>query len=140
MTGKAIIATDRAPALAKYPHARVVGDMIFVSGVSSRRPDGTHVGATKNDDGTFTLDVAAQTRAVIENIEAILKQAGCTLKHVVDMTVILVDMKDYAAMNAVYDEYFTPETGPARTTFAAKQLPHPNLLVEMKAIAMRGPR
>lgn len=140
MTGTAVIVGDRAPALAKYPHARVVGDMIFVSGVSSRRPDGTHVGATKNADGTFTLDVAAQTRAVIENISAILQAAGASLADVVDMTVILVDMKDYAAMNAVYDEYFTPQDGPARTTFAAKQLPHPNLLVEMKAIAVRGKR
>jgi 2-aminomuconate deaminase len=140
MTGKAIIVDDRAPALAKYPHARLVNDTIYVSGVSSRRKDGTHVGATKNDDGTFTLDVGAQTKAVIENIAAILQAAGASLQDVVDMTVILVDMKDYAAMNAVYDTFFTPGDGPARTTFAAKELPHPNLLVEMKAVAVRGAR
>lgn len=132
-----IILDDRAQALARYPHARVVGDFIFVSGVSSRRSDNTHEGVTIHADGRVEKDIRAQTRAVIENIRAILQAAGADLSHVVDITVYLVDMKDYAGMNEVYNEYFSKETGPARTTVAVHQLPHPNLLVEMKAVATR---
>ncbi len=130
-----IILDDRAQALARYPHARVVGDLVFVSGVSSRRFDNTHEGVTIHPDGRVELDIRAQTRAVLGNIDTILKAAGCALSHVVDMTVFLVDMKDYAGMNEIWNEHFTKENGPARTTLSAHQLPHPNLLVEMKAVA-----
>src|SRR5438093_8665034 len=126
MSGRPIILDDRAQALARYPHARVVGDLVFVSGISSRRPDNTHEGVG---------DIRVQTRAVLENIRVILRAAGADLSEIVDVTVFLVDMKDYAGMNEVYDEYFTKEGGPARTTVAVHQLPHANLLVEMKAIA-----
>jgi 2-aminomuconate deaminase len=73
---------------------------------------------------------------VIENIRVILNAAGADLEHIVDVTVFLVDMKDYAGMNEVYDRYFRAETGPSRTTVAVHQLPHPNLLIEIKAIAV----
>lgn len=132
-----IILDDRAQALARYPHARVVGDFIFVSGVSSRRFDDTHAGVTVHADGRVEKDIRAQTRAVLANIEAILRAAGADLSHVVDITVFLVDMRDYPGMNEVYNEHFTKEGGPARTTVAVHQLPHPNLLVEMKAVAVR---
>lgn len=121
-----IILDDRAPSLAAYPHARVVGDLIFVSGVSCRKPDGSHPGIG---------DIRVQTREVIENIGVILEAAGASLADVVDITVFLVEMGDYRGMNDVYNEYFTKETGPARTTVAVHQLPHHNLLVEMKAVA-----
>ena len=134
-TSRPVILDDRAQALARYPHARIVGDTIYVSGISSRRPDNTHDGVTHNADGTRTLDIKAQTRAVLQNIDVILKAAGADLGNVVDITVFLVDMKDYAGMNEVYNEFFTQQHGPARTTVAVHQLPHPNLLVEMKAIA-----
>jgi len=111
-------------------------DFLFISGISSRRPDNTHEGATKNPDGTWTLDIASQTKAVIENIREILKEAGAGLDHLVDVTIFLVDMAHYRDMNAVYNQYFSPETGPARTTVAVKQLPHPNLLIEIKAVAV----
>jgi 2-aminomuconate deaminase len=130
-----IILEDRAQALARYPHARIVGDLVFVSGVSCRRLDNTHEGVTIHADGRVEKDIRAQTRAVLENIRSILKAAGADLGHIVDITVFLVDMGDYAGMNAVYDEYFTKDAGPARTTVAVHQLPHPNLLVEMKAVA-----
>jgi 2-aminomuconate deaminase len=133
-----VILDDRAQALARYPHARIVGSTIYVSGISSRRADNTHDGVTLHADGTKTLDIKAQTRAVLQNIDVILKAAGADLGHVVDITVFLVDMKDYAGMNEVYNEFFTKELGPARTTVAVHQLPHPNLLVEMKAIAHLG--
>lgn len=129
------ILPGRAGALAHYPHARRAGDFIFVSGISSRRADNTHEGVSVGPDGAVTLDIAAQTRAVIGNIAVILEAAGASLRDVVDVTVFLVDMKDYAGMNAVYDTFFEAETGPTRTTVAVHQLPHPNLLIEIKAVA-----
>jgi len=133
--GTAFILEDRASALANYPHARRVGDFIFVSGVSSRRLDNTHAGVNVHPDGRIELDIREQTRAVIQNIEIILKAAGAGLEHVVDILVMLVDMKDYAGMNEVYNEFFDAHTGPVRTTCAVHQLPHPNLLIEMKVVA-----
>jgi 2-aminomuconate deaminase len=126
----------QAQSIANYPHMRRINGMLYVSGTSSRRADNTHVGAAANGDGTFTLDIRAQTRAVIENIRKILAAADADLCHLVDLTVFLVNMDDYTGMNAVYNEYFDAQTGPTRTTVAVKQLPHPNLLVEIKAIAV----
>ena len=124
-----------AQSYAQYPHARRAGELIFVSGVSSRRPDNTHEGVTVHDDGHVERDVRAQTKAVLTNIGKILEAAGSSLDKVVDITVFLTDLNDYAGMNAVYNEVFKPETGPSRTTVVVAQLPHPHLLVEMKAIA-----
>ena len=135
MSNTTYILNDRAGALANYPHARKVNGFIFVSGVSSRRADNTHVGVTIHEDGRVEKDIREQTRGVIENIKAILKAAGADLKDLIDLTVFLVDMADYPGMNEVYNEYFNAQTGPARTTVAVKQLPHPNLLIEIKAIA-----
>lgn len=124
-----------AGAIANYPHMRELNGYLHVSGTSSRRADNTHDGAEQLEDGTWKLDIAAQTHAVIRNIEKILKQAGADLSHCVDFTCYLVDMEHYQGFNAVYNEYFDAETGPTRTTVAVKQLPHPNLLLEIKAIA-----
>ena len=118
----------------KYPHFRRVGDFIFVSGTSSRRPDNTFVGVEVDEMGTTNLNIEDQTRAVIENIRDILRTAGADLEHVVDMTTFLVNMNDFGGYNKVYGEYFTHD-GPTRTTVAVHQLPHPHLLIEMKAIA-----
>lgn len=132
----AIILPDRASPLAGYPHARRVGNLLFLCGTSSRRPDNTHDGVTINDDGTVELDIGAQTRAVIENMRVILRAAGGDLDNLVDITTFLVDIpRDFNGYNAVYNEYFRAETGPARTTVGVRELPHPNLLIEMKAIA-----
>jgi 2-aminomuconate deaminase len=135
MNGTPYIVGDRAGALANYPHARMFGGLIFVSGVSSRRHDNTHEGVRIGGDGSVELDIREQTRAVIENIREILHAAGADLTNVIDVTVFLVDMKDYAGMNEVYNEFFSAETGPSRTTVAVHQLPHPNLLIEIKAVA-----
>lgn len=138
MTDKtATIVEGHARALGGYPHARRAGDFIYVSGTSSRREDNTHEGVTIHDDGSVTLDISAQTRAVILNIQKILRAAGADLSDVVDITTFLVDMKDFKGYNAVYNEFFDAQTGPARTTVAAHQLPHPNLLIEIKAIAYK---
>ena len=136
---EAIILPDRASPLAGYPHARRVGDLLFLCGTSSRRPDNSHDGVTIEADGTVRLDIAAQTRAVIENMRVILNAAGADLEHLVDITTFLVDIpRDFKGYNAVYNEYFTAQTGPARTTVGVRELPHPNLLIEMKAVAYLG--
>lgn len=126
---------DRANPLAHYPHVRRAGDLLFLCGTSSRRPDNTHAGATVLKDGTVQKDIAAQTRAVIENMRAILHAAGGELTDLVDITTFLVDMTDFPGYNEVYNEFFDASTGPARTTVGVSELPHPNLLIEMKGIA-----
>lgn len=130
-----ILGDDRAQALAHYPHARRVGDLLFISGTSSRRADNSHVGVTEHADGSVSLDIEAQTEAVIKNIGAILDAASLGLEHLVDVTTFLVDMKDFPGYNKVYNRFFDKESGPTRTTVAVHQLPHKNLLIEIKAIA-----
>ena len=123
-----------------YPAVRRAGDFLFVSGTSSRRPDNTIAGATQKDAmGTTVLDVAEQTRAVLQNIDRILAGAGAGLKDVVELTTYLVDMNDFAGYNAVYAEFFDAATGPARTTVAVHQLPHPQLRIEIKVVAHKPP-
>src|SRR5690349_18678963 len=99
MNGSAVIVSGRAGALANYPHARRANGLIFVSGISSRRADDTHDGVRIGPDGALELDIRAQTRAVIENIRAILREVGADLANVIDATVFLVDMDDYGGMN-----------------------------------------
>jgi 2-aminomuconate deaminase len=118
----------------RFPHVKRVGDLLFVSGTSARRPDNTIAGAAVDELSTTDLDIRAQTRAVIENIGAILRTEGVDLRDIVDITTFLVSMNDFKGYNQVYGEYFD-EDGPARTTVAVHQLPHPHLLIEMKAVA-----
>ncbi|KAL7750990.1 hypothetical protein RI367_003570 [Sorochytrium milnesiophthora] len=138
--GVGYVLEDRAAALAHYPHARKIGGMLYISGISSRRLDGTYEGVVERSDGTLDRDIRQQTKAVIENIGAIIKAStGAGLETVVDLTVFLVDMKDYAGMNEVYNKYFNSQTGPTRTTVAVKELPSPKLLIEIKAVAAALP-
>jgi 2-aminomuconate deaminase len=84
--------------------------------------------------GTVNLDIRTQTRTVIENIRDILQSVGADLNDLVEISTFLVNMNDFGGYNEVYGEFFDFD-GPARTTVAVHQLPHPHLLVEMKAIA-----
>lgn len=119
-----------------YPHTKRVGDFIFVSGTSSRRADNTIAGVDIIDNmGTKRLNIEVQTREVLKNIEKNLAKEGASLKDVVDITSFLVNMNDFAGYNKAYAEFFNAETGPARTTVAVHQLPHPDLVVEIKAVA-----
>ncbi len=118
----------------KFPHLKVVGDFVYVSGTSSRRPDNSFEGVKVDEMGTTELDIKAQTRAVIENIRDILHSVNANLEDIVDITSFLVSMNDFGGYNQVYSEYFD-ENGPTRTTVAVHQLPHPHLLIEIKAIA-----
>lgn len=127
---------NKAQPLGNYPHVKRVGDYIFVSGTSSRKPDNTHAGATQAEDGTWTLDIEEQTKAVLENINGLLQSMEADLSNVVDITSFLVDMKDFKGYNKIYGQFFD-HSGPARTTVAVHQLPHPNLLIEIKALAYK---
>ncbi|MFV2103485.1 RidA family protein [Micromonospora sp. LOL_024] len=117
----------------RFPHVKVAGDLIFVSGTSSRRPDNTVVGASADLLGVTALDIRVQTRAVIDNIRDILHSVGADLADLVQITTYLVNMNDFGGYNEVYAEYFD-ETGPTRTTVAVHQLPHPHLLIEIQAV------
>jgi 2-aminomuconate deaminase len=117
-----------------FPHFRRAGDFIFVSGTSARRADDSIAGAERDAAGKPVLDVRAQTRAVLQNIGDILASAGASLADVVEVSTYLVNMADFDAYNEVYSEFFGYQ-GPARTTVAVTQLPHPQLLIEIRAIA-----
>jgi len=121
-----------------YPHIKRAGDFLFVSGTSSRKADNTFAGVHRMDEmGTMHLDIKEQTRAVLQNIEKTLATANATLEDVVDVTSFLVNMNDFGGYNEVYGAFFNKETGPARTTVAVHQLPHPHLVVEIKVMAYK---
>jgi len=136
MTDEPSILTHKAKPRGKYPHYKRAGDFIFVSGTSSRRADNTIAGATADASGTTQLDIRAQTRATIENVADILHAAGASLADVVEICAFLVDMNDFDGYNEVYGEYFGYD-GPTRTTVAVRELPHPHLRVEIKAVAYK---
>ncbi len=87
---------------------------------------------------TKRLDIKLQTRAVLENIHDILGEVGLSLADVVDVTTFLVNMNDFAGYNEVYGEFFDQAGGPTRTTVAVHQLPHPDLLIEIKVVAYKN--
>lgn len=127
---------DQVTPRGAYPPTKRIGNFIFVSGVSSRRPDNTIAGVEIIDEmGTKHLNIEVQTREVIKNIERKLTKEGATLADVVDVTAFLVNMNDFAGYNKAYAEFFDAKTGPARTTVAVHQLPHPDLVVEIKVMA-----
>jgi 2-iminobutanoate/2-iminopropanoate deaminase len=120
------ISTNDAPqAIGPYSQGVRAGNLLFVSGQGHLDPQ---TGAM------VTGDVADQTRRVMENIGAILKAGGASFDDVVRTTVYLADMGDFAAMNAVYGEYFS-SPAPARTTIQAARLPR-DLRVEIDVIAV----
>ncbi len=135
--GSSKVVAGKAKPRGSFPHVKIAGDLIFVSGTSSRRPDDTFVGVEIDESGTVKLDIRAQTRAVIENIRDILQSVGAGLEDLVEISTFLVNMDDFDDYNEVYSEYFDFE-GPTRTTVAVRQLPHPHLLIEIKAVAHKS--
>ena len=127
---------EKAKPRGTYPHIRRAGDYLFISGSSSRRADNSIAGAEVDDQGTTRLDIREQTREVINNIGDILSSMECKLTDIVDVTAFLVNMNDFGGYNEVYAEYFR-ESQPARTTVAVQQLPHPHLVIEIKATAYK---
>jgi 2-aminomuconate deaminase len=130
------VVPGKAQPRGRFPHIKRAGDYLFVSGTSSRRADNSIAGADTDSSGATKLDICAQTRALIENIRDILASMDAELNDVVEISTFLLNMNDFAAYNEIYAEYFD-ENGPARTTVAVRELPHPHLLIEMKAIAYK---
>ena len=126
-TPAAFTVSSRAPRpLGPYPHARRVGNLLFLSGIGPRHRETEEI-----PEG-----IEAQTRACIENVKAVLEDAGSALERVVDVTVFLTDIdRDFAAFNRVYGEFFG-EIRPTRTTVGVVALPVP-ISVELKVIAER---
>ncbi len=136
MTTRAQLLTDKALPRGRFPHIKRAGDFLFVSGTSARLPDNQIAGAKVDALGATDLDIEVQTRAVIDNIADILASEGAGLSDVVELCAYLVNMNDFAKYNAVYGGYFDYD-GPTRTTVAVHQLPHPHLLIEIKAVAYK---
>ncbi|GAA1588499.1 hypothetical protein GCM10009804_50760 [Kribbella hippodromi] len=130
----ATVVPGKAVPRGRYPHVKVANGFAFVSGTSSRRADNTIAGATVDSLGTVTLDIREQTRAVLENLRDILGAVGAGLDDLVSVTTYLVSMNDFGGYNEVYGEFFDAN-GPARTTVAVHQLPHPQLLIEISGVA-----
>lgn len=126
---KKIIRTDKAPApVGPYNQAIAVsGEMLFIAGQIPLDPEtGKIIG-----DG----DIAAQTRQVMANIEAILKESGADWNSVVKTSVFLSDLANFSPMNQVYAQYFSEETAPARACVEVSRLPK-DVLVEIECIAV----
>ena len=134
------ITTASAPApVGAYPHARRVGQLLFLSGVGPRMP-GTNEIPGNVYDGSGALigyDIEAQCRQVFQNVRAVLEASGARWEDLVDVTVFLTDMaRDFGAYNRVYTEYFRdPTTAPCRTTLGITALPTP-IAIELKCVAV----
>lgn len=132
-----VIRTERAPSpVGPYPHARRVGDFLFLSGIGPRTPGtGEIPGIVRDGAGSvISHDIEVQTRACIENVKTILEEAGSSLEKVIDVQVFLTDMqRDFARFNQVYAEYFG-KIQPTRTTVGVDSLPTP-IAVELKVVA-----
>jgi 2-aminomuconate deaminase len=129
--------SDRAPqAVGLYPHARRVGDILYLSGVGPRKAGQTDIpGVTLNASGEIvSYDIEAQCHSVFENIRFILEDAGSSWGNIIDVQVFLTNMKDdFKTYNKIYAEYFK-ENQPCRTTIEIKSLPTP-IAIELKVIA-----
>jgi len=126
----------KAKPLGTFPHIKRAGDFLFVSGTSSRRPDNSIAGAELDSNGRARPDIGIQTREVLTNIKSILENAGASLEDVVEISSFLVNMHDFPEYNVAYSEFFD-SSGPARTTVAVHQLPHPHLVIEIKVVAYK---
>jgi len=129
--------SDRAPgAVGLYPHARKVGNFLFLSGVGPRKAGQTEIpGVTLNASGEIEdYDIKAQCHSVFDNIRFILEDADSSWDNIVDVQVFLTNMKDdFKAYNKIYAEYFK-DNQPCRTTLEIKSLPTP-IAIELKIIA-----
>lgn len=129
--------SSRAPEpVGLYPHARRVGDLLFLSGVGPRERGTKKIpGVELNDNGEIvSYDIETQCRSVFQNVRYIVEDAGSSWDKIVDVTVFLTNMKaDFATYNRIYAEYFA-ENQPCRTTVEINSLPTP-IAIELKVIA-----
>jgi len=135
--------SSRAPEpVGAFPHAKRVGDLLFLSGIGPRRRGSKEIpGVTLDSAGNVvSYDIETQCRAVFENVRIVLEDAGATWQDIVDVTVFLTNMKeDFPTYNRVYAEYFAGpgKPNPTRTTIEVRSLPTP-IAIELKVIAALG--
>jgi 2-aminomuconate deaminase len=135
--------SKRAPEpVGAFPHAKRVGELLFLSGIGPRKRDSKDIpGVTLDSAGNVvSYDTEAQCRAVFENVCLVLEDAGATWQDIVDVTVFLTDMKkDFPIYNRLYAEYFagSGKPNPTRTTIEVRALPTP-IAIELKVIAAVG--
>lgn len=120
--------------LGTYSRWRRANGLIFVAGVSARLASG-EIDGVRREGLAVEHDVVVQTRRVLHNIEAILQEAGADLADCVDLSVFLTRAEDFAAFNTTYAEFFEAPY-PVRTTVVVQALPHPDMVVEIKAVAV----
>lgn len=132
------IRSDKAPdPVGLYPHARRVGNLLFLSGVGPRKKGSKEIpGVTLNDRGEIIgYDIETQCHSVFQNVRFILEAAGSKWENLVDVTVFLTNMKDdFAKFNKIYAEYFN-DNQPCRTTVEVNALPTP-IAIELKCVAV----
>lgn len=131
------VATENAPKpVGAYPHARKLGNLLFLSGIGPRPAGGGAIpGVVLDEAGEVSeYDIESQCHAVFANVRAVLDSAGVQWDELVDITVFLTDIKrDFATFNRIYAEYFDAD-GPCRTTVGISRLPTP-IAIELKCIA-----
>ncbi len=133
-----IHAASAPKAVGNYPHARRVGDLLFLSGIGPRDASSNGIPGNVHDAGgaLIAYDIALQTRAVFANVRAVLEASGARWEDLIDVTVYLTDMaRDFSIYNAIWAEYFPdPASAPCRTTLGIAALPTP-IAIELKCIA-----
>ena len=139
LTSSPVYAEGAPRPVGSYPHARRVGNMLYLSGVGPRNPHDNTIpgGPVRDQHGPLEYDIRAQTRATLENIKIILEGCGSSFDRIIDITGFLIDMdRDFSGYNEVYAEYFK-DVQAARTTLEINALPTP-IAVEFKVIALAG--
>jgi 2-aminomuconate deaminase len=134
------IVSPRAPEpVGPFPHAKRVGNLLFLSGIGPRKRGAKEIpGVTLDGKGDIaSYDFEKQCRAVFDNVRMVLEDAGSSWQKIVDVTVFLTNMKaDFLLYNKLYGEYFA-ENQPARTTVEVNRLPTP-IAIELKVVALAG--
>ncbi len=119
-----------------YPHARQVGELLFLSGIGPRKKGSKEIpGVTLDPDGNIVdYDIEAQCHSVFNNVRTVLEECGSSWENLIDVTVFLTNMKDdFKTFNKVYADYFK-DNMPARTTLEVNALPTP-IAIELKCVA-----
>ena len=136
MTKETIHSNQAPEPVGAYPHARRVGDLLFLSGIGPRKKNSKEIpGVTLNSDGTIaSYNIEEQCHSVFQNIKFVLEDSGANWENLVDVTVFLTNMKDdFPTYNKIYKEYFK-DNRPCRTTVEISSLPTP-IAIELKCIA-----
>ena len=134
------VMSPRAPEpVGPYPHARRAGNLLFLSGIGPRTRGSKEIRGTTHDASGKVVahDIAAQCRSVFQNVRAVLEDAGSSWDRIVDVTVFLTNMDDFAVYNRIYAEHFA-DNRPARTTVEVSRLPT-DIAIELKVIATIKP-